>query len=334
MRQNTTLTGYLLINTGTPAAPTRRAVQRYLARFLADRRIVNLPHWLWLPILHGIVLRARPHKTVGIYQRIWTPQGSPYTLHSQAIEHALGLVLPSGEVRMAHTYGSPSVKEALAGFAAAGIADIVVLPLYPQEAKAPTGGALDELERALAATAYTPQVNIIANYYQNTLYLEALTRHIAAYFSAAKAAAHPGAHLIFSFHSIPLKDERNGDPYREQARWTVAQLAERLELAPGSWSMAYQSRFDDAQRWAGPFLQREVTRLLKAGARQLYVVCPGFAVDCTETLYDVDVKTRAHFDAEVVRLGLDAAEYGFTYIPAMNEDPAHIDALADVLTKR
>jgi ferrochelatase len=338
--------GVLLINTGTPDSPAVGDVRAYLTRFLSDRRIVNLPPLLWKPILHGIVLRARPRKTVRIYQHIWTPEGSPYQLFSNSIEQKLQLALDAGQgqgpqpgserllVRMAHTYGNPSVGAALAEFKALGIEQLLVLPLYPQQSKAPTGGAVDELLRQFDALGYQPAYHVVEDYYRSPAYLDAIA-------TSVRQAAASSAQLIFSFHSIPLKDERNGDPYREQVQWTARQVAQRLGLADESWQVAYQSRFEDAQRWAGPFLPQACDRLLADGCRDIAIICPGFAVDCTETLYDLEVKMRGRVDQLARAHGLLPAaaaqvlpgpgEYRFTYIPALNDTPEQIHLLEQVI---
>ncbi|MDR3052818.1 MAG: ferrochelatase [Coriobacteriales bacterium] len=325
--------GVLLVNTGTPDAPTKEAVQRYLKGFLGDRRIVNIPPLIWRPILNSFVLHARPRKTLAIYQSIWTEQGSPYTLHSQALERAITQQLTEqghdGKVvRMAHRYGNPSMRDGLAEFQQLGIEQVMVVPLYPQEAFATTGSAHDELKRQLAALDYHPSLSFVQNYFDDAAYLSAVVEHIRPRLCPTQ----PGSKLVFSFHSIPLKDRRNGDPYQEQVIATTQKLADLLQLPAGSWSVAYQSRFDDAQRWLGPYLADEAKRFVDEGVTDLYVYCPGFAVDCTETLYDIEQKVRGELERYAHKQA-GCVAFRLHYIPALNDALAHAQALVQVITQ-
>jgi ferrochelatase len=314
-----------------------------------DRRIVNVPSLIWKPLLNGIVLRMRPAKTVRIYQSIWTPDGSPYALHSQALEQALKQALEQvfehtlaqelathdsgkqgeqGEkdgpiVRMTHRYGNPSMKDGLHDFKQQGVKQIIVLPLYPQQAFATTASARDELNRQLTALDYAPQITFIEDYHTEPLWIEAVANSIRPYL-ATQQSQNPPSHLLFSFHSIPLKDIRNGDRYQQQVEQSVASIAANLGLKKDSFSWAYQSRFDDTQRWLDPFILRRITELKGQGVERLLIVCPGFAVDCTETLYDITNRLAC----EVSAANLDIA---LTYIPCLNESPSHAKALASVV---
>jgi ferrochelatase len=320
--------GILLVNTGTPDAPTREAVVRYLRCFLTDRRIVNIPPFLWKPLLNGIILRVRPEKTVRIYRHIWTPDGSPYTLHSQALERALTEACRArgaGEaaVRVTHRYGNPSMEEGLRGFQQQGCTRLIVLPLYPQQAFPTTHSVHDELTRLLPALGYQPQLSFIWDYFDDPGWTEAVVDSIRPHLPADPSRSH----LLFSFHSEPLKDKRSGDPYSEQVRQSVRVIGQALGLPEGSYSYAYQSQFDDAQRWLGPFLHHKAAQLKSEGVDDLRVVCPGFAIDCTETLYDIEVQLR-------LDVGGDFPGGRFDYIPCLNASPAHVQALMGIIEKR
>ncbi|MDR0347780.1 MAG: ferrochelatase [Coriobacteriales bacterium] len=317
--------GILLVNTGTPDAPTKEAAVRYLRRFLTDRRIVNLPPLIWKPLLNGIVLRVRPEKTVRIYQRIWTPEGSPYTLHSQKIEQALIQEFNArGKanllIRMAHRYGNPSMESELRSLQQQGCKRLIVLPLYPQRAFPTTDSVHDELTRVLPALGYAPDLTFIWSYFEEPMWIEAVANSIRP----ALSANSPKTHLLFSFHSEPLKDVRDGDPYREHVEKSVRAIATALDVPEDSYSIAYQSQFDDAQRWLGPFFHQKIAQLKAQDVEKLLIVCPGFAVDCTETLYDIEVHQRMEF-------ANDFPGECFRYIPCLNEDSAHIKALAQVI---
>jgi ferrochelatase len=318
-------TGILLVNTGTPDAPTKEAVVRYLRRFLVDRRIVNLPPLIWKPILNGIVLRVRPEKTVRIYRHIWTPEGSPYTLHSQKLEQALARAFEAKGntdvlVRMAHRYGNPSMESELRNFQQRGCKRLVILPLYPQQAFPTTHSVHDELMRLLALLHYEPELSFIWDYFDDPDWIQAVADSIRPHLPAELSRTH----LLFSFHSEPLKDVRDGDPYREQVEKSVLAIADALNLPRDNFTWVYQSQFDDAQRWLGPFLHHQAAKLRAQGVDDLRIVCPGFAVDCTETLYDIEVQLRCELTG-------DFPDKCFDYIPCLNEGPTHVKALVGII---
>jgi len=327
-------TGILLVNTGTPDAPTKEAVKPYLARFLSDRRIVNIPPLLWKPVLHAFVLNARPRKTVEIYQRIWTPRGSPYTLWSQSIERKLQERLDADKtvdarVRMAHRYGNPSMAAALEAFMLQGITHVTVLPLYPQRAFATTSSVHDELDRVLAALDYHPTLTFIEDYHNDPAYLDAVARTLLPYVDGKQHSAH----LILSYHSVPKKDLRNGDHYQSQVLATTLGLLALDGLNKMRKTVAYQSRFDDAQRWLGPFLHDELAELLDKGERDFIIISPVFAVDCTETLNDICHNARNHLFNHAQQRGIPAENITFTYVPALNDSDAHIEVLRGLIQK-
>ncbi|MDR2108184.1 MAG: ferrochelatase [Coriobacteriales bacterium] len=330
--------GILLVNTGTPEAPTPEAIRPYLQRFLSDKRIVSLPDIIWKPILHGFVLPQRPQKTAEIYRQVWTPAGSPYSLASRSIErklkrHAANSATArddrSGEpplVRMAHRYAEPLMLDALKLFRDHGVHAVTVLPLYPQQAHATTESVRDELQRALDELDYHPQLHFIENYHDHPLYLQALAKNINA---ALPPAANPATtRLIFSFHSTPLKDRRAGDPYCEQTENSALQIAAVAGLPRALWQVSYQSRFSDGRKWVGPFLKESLDELLAQGVRNFYVIALGFAVDNIETLHEIGHVTAEYVRQQAATHGIGADEVSFTYIPALNDSDAHLKLLA------
>jgi ferrochelatase len=322
--------GILLVNTGTPDAPTRDAVVRYLRRFLSDRRIVDLHPLLWKPILNGIVLRVRPQKTVKMYRYVRTPQGSPYMLHSEAIAQGLEQAFAEkGIVRVsvcaAHRYGNPSMEYVLRDFRQQGVERLVILPLYPQQAFPTTHSVHDELLRLLALLQYNPDMDFIWDYFDDEGWMQAVADSIRPHL-ASDAAEASKTHLLFSFHSELRKDLRAGDPYARQVETGVQRIAAALNLPENRFSLAYQSRFGAARRWLGPFLHPHIEQLKAQGIERLCVVCPGFAVDCTETLYEIDLRLRTE-------LQRDFPGERFDYIPCLNESPAHIRALMHIIER-
>lgn len=315
-------TGVLIANLGTPDAPTPAAVRRFLAEFLWDRRVVNLPRLPWWLLLHGVVLPFRPSRSARAYREIWTDAGSPLLVNTRALAQAVerllpALVTPAPSVSVGMTYGEPSIAAALDAFRDAGIRRLVVLPLYPQYSATTTASVADRVQAALARWPAKPALSLIEDYH-------AEADHIAA-LAAAIAAAPPCDHLLFSFHGIPQRNVDAGDPYGERCKETARLVAERLALAPAQWSIAFQSRVGGA-RWLEPYTDLRLAALARAGVRALAVVCPGFAVDCLETLEEIAIRGRATF--------LTAGGERFHYIPALNDAPAQADCLARLAASR
>ncbi len=315
--------GVLLVNLGTPDAPTPRALRRYLAEFLADRRVVGLPPPLWWPILHGIVLRTRPRRSAALYRSIWTEGGSPLAVYTKGIATGLARALGGGPyapvVAYAMRYGRPDVPgvvhELLRRHA---LARLVVLPLYPQYAASSSGSAFDALAAGLKKEIRLPHLDWIAHYYDRPEYIEVLSAHLRARRGDAS-----DRYLLFSFHGLPRTSHENGDPYYVQCLATAQRLAAALDLRPGSWSLAFQSRFGPAA-WLPPYTIEEVRRLARAGVRRLDVACPGFSCDCLETLEEI-----ARTNAEAFR---EAGGEDFRYLPALNDEPRHVALLRDLVT--
>lgn len=321
----TACTGILLANVGTPAAPTPRAVRRFLAEFLADPRVIELPRLLWLPVLHGIILPTRPRRTAANYRKIWTEQGSPLMVISQRQASALIAALSetnSGPVmlELGMRYGEPSIAHALERLCAAGANRVLVLPLYPQFCGATTGSTFDAVAMTLRGWRRVPELRFIAEYHDDPGYLEAL---------AASVRAHQDVHgvpqrLLFSFHGIPQNYSDAGDPYKEQCLRTVRLTAQRLGLAETQWAIAFQSRFGPRE-WLRPYTDVLLAELARDGVSHVQVICPGFSADCLETLEEVCMQNRERF--------LHAGGREYSYIPALNDEPAHIAALTALVRR-
>jgi ferrochelatase len=311
-------TGVLLVNLGTPAAPTAAAVRRVLAQFLHDHRVVDASRWWWCPLLHFVILPLRSPRVARNYASIWMAEGSPLLVHSQRLAQALKGALPECEVALAMRYGEPSIAAALESLRARGAARLVVLPLYPQYSTTTTASVLDAVDAALAGSPLP--LDAINDYHVDDGWLEALAASVRAHWDAHGR----GEKLLLSFHGIPQRLVDRGDPYAMQCERSAQALATRLGLAPDAWRLTYQSRFG-REPWLGPATIDTLEAWGKAGVRHVDVVCPGFATDCLETLEEIAVVNAAAF-----------ARSGGTlrYVPALNDAPAHVEALAAMIRRR
>ena len=317
-----TAIGVLAVNLGTPEAPTARAVRRFLAEFLSDPRVVDLPPLLRSLLLYGIVLPFRSRRSARAYRAIWTAAGSPLLTGTQALARALesrlrAHVVEGPMVAVGMTYGRPSIADALARLRDAGVRRLVVLPLFPQYSRTTTAAALDRVESALAEWASPPARAVIEDYHADPGYIDALATSMAA-------SRAPWDHLLFSFHGIPQRYADAGDPYGERCQETARLLATRLALPPDRWSVAFQSRVGRA-RWLAPYTAERLRALPAEGKRRIALMCPGFAVDCLETLEEIAIRGKESF--------LAAGGLGFEYIPALNDDEAHVESLARLVAR-
>jgi ferrochelatase len=316
-------TGVLVVNLGTPDAPTTEAVRRFLAEFLSDPRVVDLPRLPWQIVLRTFILPFRPARSAHAYRQIWTAAGSPLLTGTEALTRALAKKLAelSAEppaVAMGMTYGNPTIGRALENLRAAGVTRIVVLPLYPQYSATTTAAALDRVDAELARWPAPPARLVINDYHSEPGYIEALA-------ASVRAARAPFDHLLFSFHGIPQRYADAGDPYGEQCRTTAQLVASSLALPPGRWSVAFQSRVGRA-RWLEPYTAERLVALARGGTQRVAVACPGFAVDCLETLEEIAIRGSATF--------IEAGGIDFEYIPALNDDAAQVDCLARLVMSR
>lgn len=321
-------TGVLLLNLGTPEAPTPSAIRRYLRPFLSDRRVVELPRALWLTILYAFILPFRPRRLAHSYASIWMapgPQGSPLLHHSQQQRDGLRSWLAQhfGQdvpVALGMTYGKPDIGGALAELEAQNVRRILVLPLYPQYSASSTGAALDAVFRALQTRRWMPEIRTINSYHDEPACIDALARSLSDHWAAKGRADH----LLISFHSIPRQYFLAGDPYYCFCEKTARLIAEKLQLARGSWSVSYQSRLGK-QPWLQPYTDLVIPQLARGGVASLDVICPGFAADCLETLEEVALRYREDF--------IQAGGKSFRYVPALNSTPAHIGALGQMVAR-
>lgn len=300
----------VLVNLGTPAAPTAAAVRRYLAQFLHDHRVVQLTRWLWCPLLHFIILPLRSPKVAHKYAQIWLPGGSPLAVHTAALAEAVGERLPGWRVAYAMRYGEPSVATVLQRLRAEGVQRVRVLPLYPQYSTTTTASVAD----AVAAADGGLQVQLLRDYHVDAGWAAAVAGSIRAHW----AAHGRGERLLLSFHGIPRRLVDAGDPYADQCEASACAIAVALGLPRAELLLTFQSRFG-RERWLEPYTQPTLETLAREGVRRVDVVCPGFAVDCLETLEEITVENDVAFRA--------AGGEALRYIPCLNASAAHADAL-------
>lgn len=318
-------TGVLIANLGTPDAPTPAAVRRFLAEFLADPRVVEAPRWLWRIALHGVILRIRPRRSAHAYRQVWTEQGSPLLIHSRALTEAVRARLAEeieAIVTLGMTYGSPSVSSALEELRRAGVTRLLVLPLYPQYSGTTTASVFDRVTRELQRWRWTPELRFIGGYHAEPDYIGALSASIAEHRASYYGDA--SDHLLFSFHGVPKRYLLAGDPYHCHCLKTARLVAARLNLAPETWSVSFQSQVG-REEWLRPYTDEWLTNHAKQGGRRVTVVCPGFATDCLETLEEIAIRNRETFLAN--------GGERYEYVPALNAAPAHANMLSNLIKR-
>lgn len=314
--------GLLLLNLGTPDAPTPSAVRKYLAEFLSDPRVIDYPRWLWLPLLYGVILRVRPRRSARAYASIWTSDGSPLLVNSRALAEKVGVAcaLDGFRVELAMCYGNPSVAATIEKLAASGVRRLLVLPLYPQYSATSTAAALDRVFDALKRLRWMPEVRTIGDYHVEPAYMSALAQSVETYWREHGR----GDRLLLSFHGIPERYVKGGDPYEAQCLATAQSLRAMLGMNEESLVVSFQSRVG-RERWLGPYTDELLARLAHEGVERLQVLCPGFSVDCLETLEEIALRGRDQF--------LGAGGKRLDYIPALNSSDAHVAAMCDLILR-
>lgn len=316
-----TTTAVLLVNLGTPDAPTPAALRRYLAEFLSDPRVVEIPRVLWWLILHGVILRTRPAKSARKYASIWRPDGSPLQVFSARQATLLrGYLGERGHpvlVRHAMRYGNPSVASVLDELKAAGATRILVIPMYPQYAAATTASTIDAVGAWARRTRTLPELRFVNHYHDDPGYIEALADRVRMHWQTHGRAER----LVLSFHGVPKRTLLLGDPYHCECHKTARLLRERLGLPESELLVTFQSRFGKAE-WLQPYTEPTLIGLARQGVKSVALMCPGFSADCLETLEEIDQEVRAAY------LGAGGGEYH--YIPCLNDSHPWIAALADL----
>jgi ferrochelatase len=315
--------GVLVVNLGTPDAPSYFAVQRYLREFLGDRRVIDASRWIWLPILYGFVLPLRPIRTVRNYRKIWLQGGSPLAVYSSRLASKMSerLRATAGDgvrVALGMTYGNPSIASAIESLALQNARRLLVLPLYPQYCSATTGSVFDRTSDALRRCRWLPETRFVNDYHDDAGYIAALGARIEEHW----AERGERSHLLLSYHGIPAAYVKEGDPYQGHTEATTRLLVSRLGLKDDEWSHCYQSRFGSVV-WLQPYTKDTLAALAKRGLRKLTVVSPSFAVDCLETLEEVAIEYRDKF--------LELGGEQLTLVPALNDDDRHAQLLVSIV---
>ena len=313
-------TGVLVVNLGSPTAPTRPAVRRYLKGFLSDPRVVNLPRTLWWLILHFLVLPFRSGKSAKAYQQVWTEEGAPLILFTQQLTEKIATRFSTKiiQIEMAMRYGEPRIASKLELFKQQGMESLVIIPLYPQYSSTTTASVHDEIFRLLLSEKYIPEIHFINDYYQHPLYIKGIATKI----EAAWEQREKGELLILSFHGLPAKLTEWGDPYEDQCHTTAKLIAEQLKIEDNAWKIVFQSRFGKAE-WLKPYCVDTLRELPAQGIKHVDIVCPGFSVDCLETLEEIVIANKAVF--------IEAGGESYHYIPALNADDSHVELLENLI---
>ncbi len=321
--------GVLLANLGTPEAPTAEALRPYLRQFLSDPRVIELPRWQWKPILEAFVLTRRPKTSAELYRKVWTEEGSPLLVIARRQRDALARMLgervggPPVHVALGMRYGEPSIAAALAELRDAGCRRVLFFPLYPQYSAATTASTFDALAAELVRWRWVPELRTIHGYHDEPAYADALAASIR---ETWQREGREPEQLLFSFHGIPLRYFRNGDPYHCFCHQTARLVAERLGRGPDRYVVAFQSRFG-REEWLKPYTDVTVKAMARSGVASLDVVSPAFSADCLETLEELDGLNREFWE----EAGGDPA--GYRYLPCLNDRPDHLELLAGLVLR-
>ena len=314
--------GVLLANLGTPDSPTPKSISRYLWQFLTDPRVVDLPRCKWYPLLKAIILPLRSKRIAKNYQAIWTEQGSPLLAISRQQKDALQAYLDTqninAQVEIAMTYGNPSIQSTVKNLLKNQVERIIVLPLYPQYSSSTTGAVFDAFANALKEERGLAPFDFIHSYHVDENYIDALVNSI-------KARLKPDEFLLFSYHGIPLRYEKMGDYYREHCKQTTIAVVNKLGLTENQWGMTFQSRFG-REEWLQPYTDKFLQNAAPQGIHKIAVICPGFSVDCLETIEEIDKENRENF--------LKNGGQSYQYIPALNIEHAHIEMMGKLILEK
>ncbi|AJO87614.1 ferrochelatase [Haemophilus influenzae] len=314
--------GVLLANLGTPDSPTPKSISRYLWQFLTDPRVVDLPRCKWYPLLKAIILPLRSKRIAKNYQAIWTEQGSPLLAISRQQKDALQAYLDKQnidtQVEIAMTYGNPSMQSAVKNLLKNQVERIIVLPLYPQYSSSTTGAVFDAFANALKEERGLMPFDFIHSYHIDENYINALANSI-------KVRLKSDEFLLFSYHGIPLRYEKMGDYYREHCKQTTIAVVNKLGLTENQWGMTFQSRFG-REEWLQPYTDKFLESATTQNIQKITVICPGFSVDCLETIEEIDKENRENF--------LKNGGQSYQYIPALNVEHAHIEMMGKLILEK
>jgi len=311
--------GILVANLGTPETPQASSVARFLREFLSDPRVVDLPRWLWLPLLYLVIVPLRSRRSAAAYRSIWWEEGSPLLVLSlRLVEKLKQRLRADATVIAGMRYGKPSIAVALEELRDGGAEELLVLPLYPQFSGTTTASIFDSVNASLRALNWQPKLVCIEDYYRHAGWISAVAESIRAF----RMEHGEADKLVFSMHGIPQRYVQKGDPYEQQCRESVSAIAHAAGLSDEQWMLSYQSRVG-REPWLQPYTDKSLEALAKTGVEHVQVICPGFAVDCLETLEEIAVENRELFE--------EAGGKKLEYIPALNDSDAHVEALVSLV---
>lgn len=316
--------GVLIVNLGSPDKASVLAVRRFLKQFLSDPRVVNLPRFLWWGILNLFILPFRPFKSVKAYREIWTEAGSPLIVLTDSLVTKLNQNYKKNQlitIKMAMSYGNPSLNSALRQFKQEKVDQLIIIPLYPQYSSTTTASVFDAVTQELQLWRAVPEISFIADYHQNPTYIRAIAESI----QKAWQQKPKNEILLMSFHGLPDQLTKWGDPYFNQCHVSAKLIAEALGLKSIEWKIVFQSRFGRA-KWLQPYCVETLMELPEQGFKSIDIVCPGFAVDCLETLEEINMTNQTIF--------LEAGGKDYSYIPALNDAHGNVELLVDIIESR
>jgi ferrochelatase len=313
--------GVLLVNLGTPESSKSSHVGQFLTEFLSDPRVVDLPHWFWIPLLKLVIIPLRKGRIAGAYKKIWMDDGSPLMVYSQSLCDGLNQQLgDQAQVRLAMRYGKPGIAEGLSALRDNGVNRLIILPMYPQYSVTTTASVDDAVTDALADMNWEPQIEFVSQYHDNPGWVHSIATTIRNFEQLHGRAGK----ILFSMHGIPRRLVEAGDPYEQQCEQSVKAIAEVLKMQEKC-LLTYQSRVG-REPWLQPYTDEVISELGKSGVKHIQVISPGFPVDCLETLEEIAIRYRELF--------LQAGGERFEYIPALNDSEAHISLLASIVDQK
>ena len=309
----------LLVNLGTPANDDEKSVKAFLKQFLSDKRVVDLPRLLWLPLLNLVILPFRTKKATKAYKKIWTATGSPLRNMTEGLttKLALGLTAKGISCDFAMTYGEPSISDKISEFQRDGVTDVTIIPLYPQYSVSTTAPVFDQVAAHIKQQMDFPALNFIHDYHDHPLYIDALCQSIQAQWSKTGQSDK----LVFSYHGIPKRYVTKGDPYQSHCQRTTQLVVKQLGLSESQYMLAYQSRFGK-EEWLTPYVDQELEALAKSGCASVDVICPAFSTDCLETLEEMAIENKVLF--------IESGGQKFNYIGCLNDADSHVELMAEL----
>ncbi len=329
---NNKKTTVLLVNLGSPDDTSIPAVRRYLAEFLSDKRVIDLPRWKWWPILHGIILRTRPKKTAAAYRSIWTDEGSPLVAITVKQKDKLQQRFADTDnvtVRYAMRYGNPAIGDVLDEIIADGCQRLLILPLYPQYSRTTTETVRDKVTWELEKRQYNFSVEYIEKYYDYPQYVDVLTDSIRQFQEQHERPEK----LVFSYHGLPQRYIDEGDVYYQHCRETTDLVVQKLGLSDDDYVMSFQSRFGK-EEWIKPYSDEVLIELAQKGVKIVHILSPAFSADCLETLEELEDEHREYFETAGGQDEHNQAGRIYRYIPALNDDKCHIDVFESLVRER